>query len=315
MAWRGKNEKDPRLPHHNGMDGGAPPKPLQQTVAKSVEDTLHQQHSGKLGSSPKKSFVEAVRGAPCVGEWDGHPGDLYDTCWENKGSNVMEIKALDFDIKWLEESFIGEMHSEDDVPRFIKMINEEGRLKCLARPIKCISVLMSPSSTLKVEEALKDGKGWLHRWCSFIRPWKRIDVSVGRKARLWCYGMPLHIWNAASFTKLVNRWGKLFTLMNALECKIALNCNINKDKLRLSDDSSRTTDYHWTNSFIPDSIDRSQNDNLDIAPQVMDGKAEDEKSQNSIFSLHKVPDLFPLPNTMVAQPLEGKIGACKDVRF
>ncbi|GAB4836879.1 hypothetical protein Ancab_001790, partial [Ancistrocladus abbreviatus] len=93
--------------------------------------TLKQQRSSIFtrtkGSSPKKNFAEAVRGTLYVGEWVGHPMDLYDTCWENQGSNVMEIRALDSDIKWLEKCFVGEMHYEDNVPGFIKMINKEGR--------------------------------------------------------------------------------------------------------------------------------------------------------------------------------------------
>ncbi|GAB4832098.1 hypothetical protein Ancab_006118 [Ancistrocladus abbreviatus] len=31
----------------------------------------------------------------------------------------------DSDIKWLDECFVGEMHFEDDVPRFLKMVSEE----------------------------------------------------------------------------------------------------------------------------------------------------------------------------------------------
>ncbi|GAB4826507.1 hypothetical protein Ancab_033403 [Ancistrocladus abbreviatus] len=100
------------------------------------------------------------------------------------------------------------MHFEDDVPRFMKMINEEGRLKCLARLI-----------------------------------------------------------------------------------------------------GGRITDCHGTNFFIPDSVDKSQNGSLNIAPKVRDGKAEDEKFENSIFSLQQAPDIFLLPNTMAAQPLEGKAGS------
>ncbi|GAB4842510.1 hypothetical protein Ancab_012484 [Ancistrocladus abbreviatus] len=44
------------------------------------------------------------------------------------------------------------MHSEDDVLRFLKMVNEEGRLNCRARPSGCRLVLLSPTSTLKVLE-------------------------------------------------------------------------------------------------------------------------------------------------------------------
>ncbi|GAB4853986.1 hypothetical protein Ancab_039251 [Ancistrocladus abbreviatus] len=167
-----------------------------------------------------------------MGEWDGRPGDLNYTCWRNRGSNAMEIKALDSDIKWLEECFAGEMHFEDDVPRFIKMINEERRFKCLARPIGYRSVLISPSFTLKVGEALKVGQGWLHRWCSFIRPWKRTEVNDD----LFLIKITEEIESPLSF----------------------FGYNINKDKLHLSDDSSRTTDCHGTNSFILDSVDRAR---------------------------------------------------------
>ncbi|GAB4830791.1 hypothetical protein Ancab_004822 [Ancistrocladus abbreviatus] len=87
--------------------------------------------------------------------------------------------------------------------------------------------------------------------------------------------------------------------------------NTNKDKVHLFDDSDRTTDCHGTNSFIPDSVDRSHNGSLGTAPQDRDRKAEDEKPENSAFSLHRALDVLPSPNTMAAQPLEGKAGASK----
>ncbi|GAB4844157.1 hypothetical protein Ancab_037481, partial [Ancistrocladus abbreviatus] len=47
---------------------------------------------------------------------------------------------------------------------------------------------------------------------------------------------------------------------------------VDKDKLHLLDDFGRTIDCHGMNSFIPGSVDRSQNGSLDIVPKVKDGK-------------------------------------------
>ncbi|GAB4842443.1 hypothetical protein Ancab_012415 [Ancistrocladus abbreviatus] len=53
------------------------------------------------------------------------------------------------------------MHSEDDVPRFLKLVNEDGRLNYRARPFGCRLVLLSPSSSLTVGEAIKAGESWV----------------------------------------------------------------------------------------------------------------------------------------------------------
>ncbi|GAB4846403.1 hypothetical protein Ancab_025408 [Ancistrocladus abbreviatus] len=85
----------------------------------------------------------------------------------------------------------------------------------------------------------------------------------------------------------------------------------NKDKVHLSADFGNTTVCHRTNSFIPYTINRSQNGYLHTALQATDGKAENEKPGTSAFSLHQVLVVSPSPNTKVAHPSHGKVGASR----
>ncbi|GAB4840366.1 hypothetical protein Ancab_021132 [Ancistrocladus abbreviatus] len=64
------------------------------------------------GLPPVKSYAEAVLGSP---------GGLQGSNWTNKGAYALELKALESDIQWLEKCFVGELYSEDDVPRFLKL--------------------------------------------------------------------------------------------------------------------------------------------------------------------------------------------------
>ncbi|GAB4837488.1 hypothetical protein Ancab_002349 [Ancistrocladus abbreviatus] len=85
----------------------------------------------------------------------------------------------------------------------------------------------------------------------------------------------------------------------------------NKDKVHLFVDFGKTTDYHGTNSFIPDTVDRSQNGYLGTALQARDGKAKNEKPGILAFCLHPALDVSPSLNTKAAQPLHSKAGAFK----
>ncbi|GAB4851996.1 hypothetical protein Ancab_016187 [Ancistrocladus abbreviatus] len=85
----------------------------------------------------------------------------------------------------------------------------------------------------------------------------------------------------------------------------------NKDKVHLSIDSGNTIVRPWTNSFIPDTINKSQNGYLHTALQATDGKAENEKPRTSAFSPCLVLAVSPTPNTKAAHPSRGKAGASR----
>lgn len=68
-------------------------------------------------------------------------------------------------------------------------------------------------------ECIEDAREWLDQWFKWIRPWKPSDVDPERSIWLRCYGIPVHAWNSAFFSKLAGRVGEFICVDEDTERK------------------------------------------------------------------------------------------------
>lgn len=100
-------------------------------------------------------------------------------------------------------------------------------------------------------EYIEDAREWLYQWFKWIRPWKPSDIDPERTTWLRCYGVPVHAWNLAFFSKLASQVGEFVCVDDNTERKRSLDVARILARTQVPETINRVTEVVINNISFP----------------------------------------------------------------
>lgn len=178
----------PPLQKEKGIKQGV--NPVQRYGNEVQRENSRAEFYGGLGGI-NKSFAHALKGESSKAGPDQ--------------KNFLKIKPSGNG--WLHRSAVAVMHRVVSMMTLNVSFSMETDKVAQFRSMGGRYVLITFQSTEVRDEMIK--KHWMNLWFESVKPWRGEPACLERFVWLSCKGVPLNVWNAASFKLIAELWGSL----------------------------------------------------------------------------------------------------------
>ena len=115
---------------------------------------------------------------------------------------------------WLYRSVIAKLSSTQSVVRIQDQLRNLGHVHVLVRHMGGDMVVLTFKDPKEKDTMFNEGKmSWLKEWFVESSKWENSKSNpCSRLVWLNCYGIPLHLWNYQTFSKIGRTWGEVIML-------------------------------------------------------------------------------------------------------
>ncbi|KAL7248378.1 hypothetical protein ACSBR2_003154 [Camellia fascicularis] len=129
------------------------------------------------------------------------------------GQSRLVVKTREVGNAWLYGSVIIRLHHHVTKADFKHESRSRGVRKRRIRDRGGRDIVITFSSTEEKAEGVRLMQGWLDEWGEFVLDWKAgMHIEQERCTWLSCYGVPLNLWSAETFTSIGRLWGEVVGL-------------------------------------------------------------------------------------------------------
>ncbi|KAL7265506.1 hypothetical protein ACSBR1_003309 [Camellia fascicularis] len=146
------------------------------------------------------------------------------------GQSRLVVKTREVGNAWLYESVIIRLHHHVTKADFKHESRSRGVSKGRIRDGGGRDIVITFSSTEEKAEGVGLMQGWIDEWGEFVLDWKAgIHIEQERCTWLSCYGVPLNLWSAETFTSIGRLRGEVVGLDEDIGDPMSFVCS--KDRI------------------------------------------------------------------------------------
>ncbi|KAI8525263.1 hypothetical protein RHMOL_Rhmol13G0217000 [Rhododendron molle] len=194
----------------NNLRDARPPYPNIKEAAKSGHLAARNQiFPPNPKSNQPKTYTDAVKQVKEKKKVHGNKevsNQKFRSVWVKK---KMPIKAREYGNEWLHRSAVAKLSSSRPIMLIQDYLRNLGHAHVLVRHMGGDSIVLTFNDVEERDSMFNGGKmSWLRDW--FIESFKWEDSMLNPCSRLVllnCYGVPLQLWNCATFSKIGQIWG------------------------------------------------------------------------------------------------------------
>ncbi|XP_028057424.1 uncharacterized protein LOC114261350 [Camellia sinensis] len=143
----------------------------------------------------QKSYVEVVAGKT----------DL--------GSDAITVMVKEEGNGWLGDSVIVKLKTFFSFHDFKEEVNRRGMKEVLVREGSGRLAVFSISSVRALQEGNVSLQDWVYEWCDSVSEWRSgFYEDQERCVWIYCFGVPLNLWNVNTFKSIGRVWGEVVHL-------------------------------------------------------------------------------------------------------